>query len=89
MSQWAKCFNTLILYTTDTHIYHWSIKIRSVSFFSSSDTQKFHHFLGCHTTSINSSLIFFLSVSRFSNMPDHPYGIWICLTKSCPNWIEN
>ena len=85
MSQWAKCFNTLILYTTDTHIYHCSIKIGSISFFSSSDTPEFHHFLGCHTTSINSSLIFLLSVLHFSNMPDHPYRIWICLTKGCPN----
>ena len=36
-----------------------SVKIGSISFFSSSNMQKFHHFLGCHAVKINFSLIFF------------------------------
>ena len=45
-------------YTTDAHFFNSPVKIGSIYFFSSSDMQKFHHFLGCHTTAINSSVIF-------------------------------
>ena len=38
---------------------NFSIKIDSISFFSTSDMQKFHHLLGCHAIGINPSLIFF------------------------------
>ena len=38
---------------------HYSVRIGYISFFSSSNMQKFHHPLGCHATGINSSLIFF------------------------------
>ena len=62
--QGAKCFNTPILYTTDTHFYKPSIKIGSISFFLSSEEQKFRHLLGCHALGIRSSLSFSL---RFSN----------------------
>ena len=51
-----KCFNNPKLYTTDTHFYNSSIKMGSISFFSSSDTRKFHHVLEFHAISINSSL---------------------------------
>ena len=54
-----KFFNLLVLYTTDAHFYNPSVKIDFVSFFSSSDTHKFLHLLGCHAIGINSSLIFF------------------------------
>ena len=43
-------------------------------FFSSFDTQKFHHLLGCHAISINFSCNSFLSALRFSNL--------ICQAKS-------
>ena len=46
----AKFFNT-----TDAHSNYFSVKIGSISYFSSSDIQKFHHLLGCHAISINSS----------------------------------
>ena len=53
-----------------THFYNSSIKIGSISFFSSSDTQKFNHLLGCHTTDINSSVILFKCFAFFKlNMP--------------------
>ena len=53
-----------------THFYNSSIKIGSISFFSSSDTQKFHHLLGCHNTDINSSVILFKCFAFFKlNMP--------------------
>ena len=42
-------------------------------FFSSSDTKKIHHLLGCHASGINSSFNSFFSALRFSNL--------ICLTK--------
>ena len=32
------------------------------------DMQKYHHFLGCHATGINSCLIFFLSALCFLNL---------------------
>ena len=57
----------------DADFYNLSVKISSISFFSSSDTQKFHHLLGCQAIGINSSLIVFLSALHFSN--------YICLTK--------
>ena len=57
--QEAQFVNTSIWYTTDTHFYKSSIKIGSISFFPSSDAQKFHHLLGCHAIDINSSLIYF------------------------------
>ena len=59
--------------TPDTHFYNPSVKIGFISFSSSSDTQEFHHFLGCHAIGTNSLLIFFLSALRFLNL--------ICLTK--------
>ena len=72
-----KRFNTLILYTTDTHFYNPSLKIASISFFSSSDTQKLHHLLGCQAIGINSPLIFFKFFAFFKfNMPSQ---------KSCPD----
>ena len=68
----AKCLGTLKSYTTAT-LKHYSIEIGSISFSSYYDTQKFHHLLGCHAISINSSLLF-LSVLRFLNL--------ICKAKS-------
>ena len=44
----TKCFNISIFYATEKYI-------ESISFFSSLDTEKSHHLLGCHTISINSS----------------------------------
>ena len=38
---------------------HYSVKIVSISFFSSSDMQKFHHVLWCLTIGINFSFNFF------------------------------
>ena len=38
---------------------YYLIKIVSITFFSSSGMQKFHHLFGCHTIGINSLLIFF------------------------------
>ena len=70
-----KCLNTSILYTTDIHFHNSSLSIMSISFFSSSDTQKSHHLLGCHAIGINFSFNSFLGVLRFSNL--------IYLTKSC------
>ena len=43
-----KCFNTSILYTTNTHFYNSSINIRSIYFFSSSDMHQSYHLLGCN-----------------------------------------
>ena len=42
-----KCQNVLI-HPYYVHQKHSSIKIGSISFFSSSDMQKFHHLLGCY-----------------------------------------
>ena len=50
----AKCFNTLKLYTLKA-----LVKIGSISFFSSSDMQKFYHCLGYHAIVINSLFKFF------------------------------
>ena len=61
-------------YTTNAHFYNPSVKIGSISFFLSYDTQNFHHLLGWHANDIISSLIFFLSDLHFSNL--------ICQAKS-------
>ena len=45
-----------------------SIKIGSISLFSTSDMQKFHHLLGCHAIGINPSLIFFSVLFHFLNL---------------------
>ena len=67
----TKCFNTSILYTTDTHFYNSSVNIGSISFFSSSDTHQSHHLLGCHATGVNPSFIFFKCLAFFKfNMLD-------------------
>ena len=60
-SQGAKFFISSIMYTTDTQFYNSSINIGSISYFSSSDMQQFHHLLGCHAIAINFSLNSFLS----------------------------
>ena len=77
-----------MLYTTETHFYNSSVKIGSVSFFISSDMQKLHHLLGCHTIGINSALIFFKCFAFFKfNMLDKKAVLTrekiktICLTK--------
>ena len=63
-----KCFNTLIFYNTNAHTLLQPLnKNWTISFFTSSDMQKFHHLLGCHPTGINSSL-FYLSSLRFQNL---------------------
>ena len=51
-----------------TYFYNSSINNKSISFFSSSDTHQSYHLLGCHTTGINSSFIFFefLAFIKFS-----------------------
>ena len=49
-----KYFNTSILQTTNPYFYNPSVKIGSISFFSSFDIRKFHHLLACHNTGINS-----------------------------------
>ena len=69
----TKCFNTPILYTTNTHFHNFSINIGSIPFFSSFGMQKSNHLLGCHSIGIYTSFNSFLSVLRFSNL--------ICLTK--------
>ena len=58
-----KYFDISILYTTEIGFYNPLVEVGSISFFSSSDTQKFHHILGCQATGINSSPIFFLKVA--------------------------
>ena len=63
--QEAKCFNTTMSYTTDAHFYNPLVKVGSISFFSSSGTQKFHHLLEFHATGINFSVNPFLSALRF------------------------
>ena len=73
-SQGAKCFNTPILYTTDTHFYNFLINVGSISFFSSSDMHQSHHLLRCHAIGISSSHNSFLRALRFSNL--------ICQAKS-------
>ena len=55
----VKSLNTHILCTADVHQKHYSVKIGSVPFFSSSDMQKFHQLLRCHTININSSFNWF------------------------------
>ena len=66
-----KCPNTPILCTTDAHFYNPSVKVGSISFFSFSDMQKFHHLFGCHAIGINYSLIFFKCFTFFRfNMVD-------------------
>ena len=62
-----------MLYTTNAHFCNLLVKIGFISFYSSPDTQKLHHLLGCHATGINSSFIF-LRALRFSNL--------ICQAKS-------
>ena len=70
--------NTLILYTLKVLLG----KNGSISFFSSSGKNQSYQLLGCHTITINSSLMFFynslliyfLSSLRFSNL--------ICQAKS-------
>ena len=53
--QETKLRHTPNLYTTDLLFYNSSINIESISFFSSSDTQKYtQHLLVCHATDINS-----------------------------------
>ena len=54
-----KFFNTFILHTTHA-LKALLSKIIFISFLSSPDMQKFHHFLGSNATSINSSFNFFL-----------------------------
>ena len=52
------------------HKKHYSVKVGSISLFSSSDMEKFHYLLGCHAIGINSSLIFFKCFVFFKfNMP--------------------
>ena len=63
-----------ILYSTDTHFYDSSTNIVIISFSSSSGKYQSHHPFGYHATGIISSLMVFLSSSRFSNL--------ICLTKN-------
>ena len=63
-----------ILYSTDTHFYDSSTNIVIISFSSSSGMYQSHHPFGYHATGIISSLMVFLSSSRFSNL--------ICLTKN-------
>ena len=62
------CQNVLIP-SNWIHQKHYSLKIGSYSFFSSSDMQKFHHFLGCRAIGINSS---FTSALRFQNVISKP-----------------
>ena len=71
-----KCFNTsrgkifqypLILDSQRT-LHNSSIKMGSISFFSSFDTHKSNYLLGCHATGINSLFNSFLSALRFSNL---------------------
>ena len=58
------CQNVLIL-PYYIHEKYYSVKIGSISFFSSSDMQKFHHLLGCHTIGINATLIIFFKCFAF------------------------
>ena len=51
-----KCSNTSKLYLM--HSKHYSVKIGSISFFSSSEIQKFHYILGFNAIGINSSFIY-------------------------------
>ena len=49
-----------------THFCNFSIKIGSIYFFSSSDTDQSHYLLGFHTTRINSSFNSFFKFFTFS-----------------------
>ena len=46
----TKCFNTSILYTTDQHFYYSSVKIGSISFFSSSRKHQSNPIIFCDAT---------------------------------------
>ena len=67
-----KSLNTHILCTIEVHQKHYSVKIGSVSFFSSSDMRKFHQRLRCHTISINSSFDWFFTFFTFT-MPSQTF----------------
>ena len=77
--QVAKCSNTLKLYTLKVLK---SIKVGSISFFLIFWNAKFCHFLGCYLIGINSSLIFFLSALRFSNLICQAKILTTCLTRN-------
>ena len=60
-----------------------SVKIGSISFVLSSDMQKFHYLLGCHTTGINSDLISLLSAFCFLNFLRQAKSLtWIIVSGS-------
>ena len=65
------------------HLKHYSVKANSISFFSSSDMQRFHHFLGCHTIVINSLSFFqcftFFKFTTLSQNSDKNNGIRHCV----------
>ena len=63
-----KNFPILSYSTLLMHKKHYSVKIGSISYFSSSDMQKVNHLLGCHTISINSLFISCFSALPFSNL---------------------
>ena len=64
-NSYTKCFNSSILYTTETHFYNSTIKNEAISFSASSETQKFHHLLGCHVLVLILHLSFFKSFTFF------------------------
>ena len=65
MSRQTKCFYNNILHTTDARFYISSVKIGSISFFSSSDKRQFHHLFGCQAIGINSVFNFFFQWFSF------------------------
>ena len=63
------CQGVLIL-SNCIHEKHYSVKIGSITFFLSSNIQKFHHLLGSHATDIGSSHIFLKCFAFFKlNIP--------------------
>ena len=65
---YIQCFENVSILQNCMLLMHWkhySVKIDSVSFFSSWDMKKSNHFLGCHAIGINSWLILFLVLCVF------------------------
>ena len=91
MSKWLgihkdfKCQNVPVL-SNCIHKKHYSVKIGSISFFSSADMQKYYHLLGFHIIGINSSLnIFskFFAFSKFNILDKKTVLIRLKIKKIC------
>ena len=78
ITQETKCLKISQFYTSDANVYSSSVKIGSISFFSSSNMHQSHNLFGCHAAGMNSSFNSSLSALPFSNL--------VCQAKSL-TWI--